>query len=254
MLATALLLAGVRFVKVFLTPIVWTGYTLSVDGAVYAARGRSLVTTAPRAFGCLAAVSVPLWLVFEAYNLRLENWRYEGLPEQTAARILGYLWSFATIWPAVLVTTDFLLATRKQSTDAPRRGLAPWWCFVGAGLLLTPLLVPKDASQYLFGLVWVGFVFLLDPLNAKAGRPSAIANRSRFSALLGAGTICGFVWEFWNYWATARWVYTFPIFQDWKVFEMPIPGYLGFPAFALEIFTMYTFVAARLKLPYYEVK
>jgi hypothetical protein len=27
-----------------------------------------------------------------------------------------------------------------------------------------------------------------------------------------------------------------------KIFEMPLPGYLGFPAFALECFTMYVFV------------
>jgi hypothetical protein len=28
------------------------------------------------------------------------------------------------------------------------------------------------------------------------------------------------------------------------VFEMPVPGYLGFPAFGLECFTMYVFVRA----------
>jgi len=35
-----------------------------------------------------------------------------------------------------------------------------------------------------------------------------------------------------------------------KIFEMPVPGYLGFPAFALECFTMYvcvrTLIARRL--------
>jgi len=34
----------------------------------------------------------------------------------------------------------------------------------------------------------------------------------------------------------------FPILQGWKVFEMPLPGYLGFPAFALECFVMYEFL------------
>ena len=29
-----------------------------------------------------------------------------------------------------------------------------------------------------------------------------------------------------------------------KIFEMPLPGYFGFPAFALECFTMYVFVRA----------
>ena len=30
--------------------------------------------------------------------------------------------------------------------------------------------------------------------------------------------------------------------ENLKVFEMPVPGYLGFPAFAIECFTMYVFV------------
>ena len=30
-----------------------------------------------------------------------------------------------------------------------------------------------------------------------------------------------------------------PILERMKLFEMPLPGYLGFPAFAFECFTMY---------------
>jgi hypothetical protein len=32
--------------------------------------------------------------------------------------------------------------------------------------------------------------------------------------------------------------------ENLKLFEMPVPGYLGFPAFAIECFTMYVFVRA----------
>ena len=32
--------------------------------------------------------------------------------------------------------------------------------------------------------------------------------------------------------------------ENLKVFEMPVPGYLGFPAFAFECFTMYVLVRA----------
>ena len=52
------------------------------------------------------------------------------------------------------------------------------------------------------------------------------------------------LWEFWNYWSRAKWHYTVPIMEHVKIFEMPLPGYLGFPAFALECFTMYVFVRA----------
>jgi hypothetical protein len=33
------------------------------------------------------------------------------------------------------------------------------------------------------------------------------------------------------------------MFQQWKIFEMPAPGYLGFLPFALECFTMYVTAA-----------
>ncbi|MBI2080877.1 MAG: hypothetical protein HYT86_03990, partial [candidate division NC10 bacterium] len=53
------------------------------------------------------------------------------------------------------------------------------------------------------------------------------------------GTICGVLWEFWNYWATAKWHYTVPITAEWKIFEMPVAGYLGFGPFAVECYLMY---------------
>jgi hypothetical protein len=54
--------------------------------------------------------------------------------------------------------------------------------------------------------------------------------------------VCGVVWECWNYWARTKWIYTVPIMERVKIFEMPLPGYGGFPAFALECFTMYVTV------------
>jgi hypothetical protein len=50
------------------------------------------------------------------------------------------------------------------------------------------------------------------------------------------------LWELWNYWSRAKWQYTVPIMENLKIFEMPVPGYFGFPAFALECFTMYVFI------------
>jgi hypothetical protein len=58
-----------------------------------------------------------------------------------------------------------------------------------------------------------------------------------------AGWVCGWLWEFWNNWAAAKWHYIFPIGQNWKIFEMPVPGYLGFLPFALECFVMYVTAA-----------
>jgi hypothetical protein len=58
-----------------------------------------------------------------------------------------------------------------------------------------------------------------------------------------SGWICGWLREFWNHWAAAKWHYTFPIFQDPKNFEMPASGYPGFLPFAMECFTMYVTAA-----------
>jgi len=30
--------------------------------------------------------------------------------------------------------------------------------------------------------------------------------------------------------------------QSWKIFEMPMPGYFGFPAFAVECWVMFEFL------------
>jgi len=50
------------------------------------------------------------------------------------------------------------------------------------------------------------------------------------------------VWECWNYWAHTKWIYNVPVPPDIKIFEMPLAGYGGFPAFAVECFAMYVFV------------
>ena len=93
--------------------------------------------------------------------------------------------------------------------------------------------------------MWLGFIFLLDPINARLGARAARLAREPHDRLINlalSGLLCGVLWEFWNYWSRAKWHYTVPIMEHLKIFEMPVPGYFGFPAFALECFTMYVFV------------
>ncbi len=54
------------------------------------------------------------------------------------------------------------------------------------------------------------------------------------------------MWEFWNFWAGSKWVYSIPFFGSWKVFEMPVLGFLGFPPFALECWILYHLLRALL--------
>jgi hypothetical protein len=104
--------------------------------------------------------------------------------------------------------------------------------------------VPQRLASYLFLPVWIGFILLLDPVNKRLGLPSFLGDlsegfRRRVYGFFLAGWVCGWLWEFWNNWAAAKWHYIFPIGQGWKIFEMPAPGYLGFLPFALECFVMY---------------
>jgi hypothetical protein len=259
----ALLFRGVEPLATYFTPFAWTAYILLADAAVFAVRGRSRLRNEPREFARIALLSIPLWLIFEAYNLRLENWTYIVLPENWLARYFGYAWSFATITPGIFVTADLIESfchSERSEESALRKPAKPVkfsprahfnFIVAGALMLLVPVVLPKPIGAYLFALVWLGFIFLLDPINFRLGLPSLLGNleqgrRARLYSLLISGWVCGWLWEFWNYWATAKWLYIFPMFQDWKIFEMPVPGFFGFPPFALECFTMYVFASHAL--------
>lgn len=251
MLVLLEILLGFRvyWVAVYFTPLCWTAYILLADAAVCSLKGSSRLFDSPREFFLLALSSIPLWLIFEAYNLRMQNWTYVGLPANPALRYFGYAWSFATIWPAIFETADLLQAMGLFSW--PIRPHAPFsrayrtsLMVMGFLFLTVPVLMQAEIGQFLFAFVWVGFVLLLDPLNYACGGHSLLRDwengrSSLFWNLMAGGLVCGVFWEFWNYWAAARWLYIFPILQGWKIFEMPLPGFLGFAPFAVECFVMF---------------
>jgi len=262
-----LTMAGNVPVATYFTAIAWTGYILWADAAVFSLKGKSLLRTFPAEFAGIAVLSIPLWLIFEAYNLRLANWIYVGLPSNMLARVVGYAWAFATIWPGIFETAALLGALGLAGNPSPDRkaaaaefqpsdpqqdsqangAISHLSILAGAILLIAPLLMPAYLRPYLFGAIWLGFIFLLEPINRRTGAESLWrdverGDHSLLLALLLAGAVCGIFWEFWNHLALARWVYVFPIFQDYRIFAMPLPGYLGFPPFALECFAMLAFV------------
>jgi hypothetical protein len=236
------------------TPIAWTGYILFVDGFVWLRRGESPIRNDRAEVVFMTLASVPLWVIFEEYNkYTLQTWHYEGLPSTLLVRYVGYVWAFATIWPAVFVSAELVGSLRDRRAPAYRRiepraiplGPAGWASVVaGALMLIVPIVHP---SPWLAAPVWLGFIFLLDPINAYNGSESLRGDLrahhpGRLINLLIAGLVCGVVWECWNFWAHTKWIYTVPVPPRIKIFEMPLAGYLGFPAFAVECFTMYVFV------------
>jgi len=244
------------------TPIAWSGFIIFADAIVWRARGHSWIRSAPREFIALAAASILLWVVFEGFNLIIRNWYYTGLPESAALRYFGYAWSFATIWPAIFIGAELVAVARgaggsgrageSSGSDEARASALPALpallsVAAGALMLASPFLTSPAVARYLAAPVWLGFILLLDPINARLGGESLwrdwrAGRADRAINLSLSGILCGVLWEFWNYWSRAKWHYSVPIMEHLKVFEMPVPGYLGFPAFALECFTMYVFV------------
>lgn len=234
------------------TPVVWTGYILLVDAILFRRRGRSLMVHRMQAFLVMLPLSVGFWLIFEGYNLFIHNWHYIHLPERRWVRYLGYAWSFATIMPAIFETAELIedLHLFGRSSGRPMsitRGLLHTFVAVGIVCLVLPMVVSPAVAHYMAALVWMGVIFLLDPLNYLLGGESILRDwergeYGRFWSLMLSGLVCGLLWEFWNFWAHTKWEYTVPVLGHIKLFEMPLVGFFGFPPFAVELFAMYSFV------------
>jgi hypothetical protein len=224
----------------------WWPYLLFLDGILLYRQGESWLIYRTREFLHLAFLSVTVWLIFEIFNFFLHNWRYVSLLPQWYARWPGYALAFATVLPGIFLTSRVLQSLglwREVQGPAFRLGRwQPWSLMLGAAMLALPLAFP----DYAFPLVWLAFIFLLDPFCDLLGEESLIVRgasgeRREFFCLAAAGLICGIWWELWNYPAGAKWIYTLPALNYWRIFEMPLLGYLGFIPFALEVQVMYNF-------------
>ena len=218
-------------------PLAWAGVLLTLDGVARLRHGRSPLAT-PRDWLACAGLSVAFWDVFELLNLRLHNWWYTGLsPSPLTGSVFAAL-CFATVLPAVRLG---LAAVTPRDEPPLRAGPAPkalLLALVGAAALVLPLSLPR----VFFGLAWI-FLWPLcealltrlppaalpSPLEAAGARDLRLPLR-----LLALALPLGLVWESLNWGCERGWFYTVPHFEHPKVFEMPLPGYLGYLPFLLE--------------------
>jgi len=193
-------------------------------------------------------ISVGLWCVFELHNLLFHNWEYHGVPSNPWVATLGYCLSFAAILPALVETDEFLKSQHLLRVRiSPQVYGKPWLLAeTGFGLIMigTATFFP---SSYTGLLIWPGYLFVFAPLNNLLGIPSILKERENGEltatmTLLVSGYICGLVWEFFNYWAAAKWVYQVPYFDQIRIFEMPVLGFLGFGPFGILFVEMYRFL------------
>ncbi len=245
----------------------WLGFILVLDGLNVAIRGTSPLARGRWRFVTLFLLSSPFWWIFEGLNAPVGNWRYRM--DHTYSP-LGYVfWTtldFSTVLPAVMEMAELVAAIpvlrpRLAPGSLGRRlpaGAALALIALGAVMLVAPFLWPR----YAFGLIWLCLIFLLDPINNLAQRPSAfgrlLAGDWRFIATLAlAALACGFFWELWNSRALPGWTYSVPFINAPPylfggpvphLFEMPLPGYLGYLPFGVELFTMYQFALLLLRV------
>jgi hypothetical protein len=234
----------------------WWSYILLADNLLLKLRGRSLIVGRRRELWSMLPLSVAIWLLFEGYNLSIRNWAYSGVPGQVWVRWPGYSVAFATVLPGIFITADLFdtlffsrtgpAASEYESLSAkPSSSPSSIFLILGVILSVAPLVSPR----FFFPTVWLGPIFLLDPLLEKFGIRSlslsiSSGDRRRVWSLLLSGLTCGLMWEFWNFWAGGKWIYSVPFFDDWRIFEMPLIGFLGFPPFALECWILYHLLTA----------
>ena len=233
-------------------PLCWAGVLAALDGLGRWKQGASALPTL-RSWLFAGAGSLAFWDVFELLNLRLENWWYVGVSGDLFASSAFAAISFATVLPAVRLAEAVALPAgvgplprlpaKAASSDAVRRSPSVP-LLLGLVALFMPLVFPTYAFPLAWLFLWPLTEALLRALPAPGAAAGAVApsplesliagDRPRLLRLCAIGLLLGLVWESLN-WGSARgWVYTVPFFEEWKLFEMSLPGYLGYLPFTLE--------------------
>src|ERR1044071_7834358 len=87
----------------------WWSYIFAVDFAVCQLRGTSLLRDRPKEFLFLMGWSVPVWLLFEAVNLRIQNWYYVMAPWSFSLGLLYLILAFGTVLPGICETMELVV-------------------------------------------------------------------------------------------------------------------------------------------------
>jgi hypothetical protein len=251
--AEAGLALGVFAIQILFYCIAWWSYIVLVDAWVWRTRGHSLLRDRPWEFLVLAFWSIAIWNLFEVFNFRLQNWFYINVPTEAFYGAIFTFFAYATVIPGLFETYDLLRAygIAEHVRMRPWRVRRPSLILsvgIGVAMLISPILWPRHAYPWIWGFA----VFLLDPVCYRLGPSRATSLLGQlergdprpFLRLLLAGLVCGGLWEFWNFWAYTKWIYTVPFFEDTRWFEMPPLGFLGFPPFAVECYVLINLINA----------
>jgi len=225
------------------TPL-WLSFILLVNAVTWWRSGRSLLTHRTGFFLSLFPLSALFWWYFEYLNRFVQNWHYIGIESFGPLRYAVHATlAFSTVLPAVVSTIDWL-ATFPRLGNLRYR---PAWSSIRSRVLAWILLLVSAISlcclgiwpDGLFPLVWVAPLLLIVSLQMLTGQETVFTPVSEghwrvVSLPMLAALICGVLWEMWNQYSLAKWIYLIPYVQRFELFEMPILGYVGYLPFGLE--------------------
>jgi predicted flap endonuclease-1-like 5' DNA nuclease len=259
-LAAAALIAAVGLLVLQVSPVPTWFYdlawwpTLVILDTLVVRRGGESLFARPRTLAAMLWWSAVIWFAFEAINFRLQNWYYVFLPAHPVERWVGITLSFATVVPAIFLPERLLdrlgvgdgMRTRPLAV-APGHLRAA--AVLGVALLAATLAWPRALYPLAWAAVWLvaePLLYRTDPerslfADIARGRPGRIVR------LMAAGLFAGLLWETFNAAARGKWIYTVPLLEEVKLFEMPPLGFFGFPFFALELWSLYHLLAARTR-------
>jgi hypothetical protein len=181
---------------------------------------------------------------FEYLNRFVQNWYYVN----ANFKPWEYFWhatlSFSTVLPAVLGTREWLIGA--SWLQKAFKNFFPLY-FIHSKILAGFVLVLSGIGlsgigrfpNYLFPLLWVSPLLIIVSFQILTGESHIFSAtlqgdwRPVVSSALAA-LFCGWFWEMWNFYSLARWEYSVPFVNRYKIFEMPVLGYAGYLPFGLE--------------------
>lgn len=226
--------------------VAWYSLIFSLDRVIHKVEGSSLIGRCSlRGFSLILFWSAVVWFFFELLNFRLQNWYYVFVTDSATIRLFGTFIAFGTVFPGIFwightlsllglgrcIRGPVVIFSSRQLTLLQMTGVL----FLGLSML---------QPQLFFALVWGSVVLFIAPINYRRGIDGLLRQLERGEygptvRMLVAGMVAGLCWEFFNYWARAKWIYTVPFFDELKLFEMPLAGFIGFPSFAVECACVY---------------
>jgi hypothetical protein len=233
----------------------WLGFIALANGLCEVFFADSLLRRLGASFLWLFAISIPFWWFFELLNRAVRNWEYVFPDPITRLQFaVEASIDFSTVIPAVMSTIylcacafrHFGLSFSGESFRVDKAWLAAS-VLAGAFGLVALAALPDIA----FPLVWISPLLIIEPISYSLGLPSLLRRSQNGTytlvvAIILATFLDGILWELWNFYSSPKWVYTIPHVGFWKIFEMPVLGYFGYPFFGLIVYS-YTVIALSVR-------